>query len=331
MLVPFLKIRSHGGVVNQESVEASIVHKLDDMQNRSLRLFEEALSIETQDAVEAGSVGFMARALVQATIPHRDPGSELPVWGRYNGNLSLLIQPGYIMTERGAENIGYPFGNIPRLVLAWLATEATRTRDRQLVLGESLTGFMDQIGMVTVTGGKHGSITRLREQMRRLFSATVSITYDNTASGEFSRAGFPIAENVTLWWDPVNAKQAGLWQSTVTIGESFFDEIIRHPVPVDLRILKALKQSPLALDCYCWLTYRIACLQRPTVIPWEALQLQFGGDYKRQRAFKENFLKALKQVTMFYEARVVVDKSGIRLAPGKPSVPRLAAQAKDRA
>ena len=33
-----------------------------------------------------------------------------------------------------------PYGNLPRLLIAWLCTEAVRTQSRELVLGRSLSG-----------------------------------------------------------------------------------------------------------------------------------------------------------------------------------------------
>ena len=38
-----------------------------------------------------------------------------------------------------------PFGNFPRLILAWLCTEAVRTQSRELVLGRSLAKFMRDV------------------------------------------------------------------------------------------------------------------------------------------------------------------------------------------
>ena len=38
----------------------------------------------------------------------------------------------------------------------------------------------------------------------------------------------------------------------MTLSESFFNEIVSHPVPLDLTTLKALKRSPLGLDLYLW-------------------------------------------------------------------------------
>ena len=34
--------------------------------------------------------------------------------------------------------------------------------------------------------------------------------------------------------------QASLWQSTVTLSQGFFNEIVDGPIPIDTRVLKAL-------------------------------------------------------------------------------------------
>ena len=49
-----------------------------------------------------------------------------------------------------------PFGNLPRLILAWVSTEAVRTQSRELILGSSLSEFMGKLGMDSI-GGARGS------------------------------------------------------------------------------------------------------------------------------------------------------------------------------
>ena len=88
------------------------------------------------------------------------------------------------------------------------------------------------------------------------------------------------------------------WKSKVTLGTEFFNEIIQKPVPVDMLALRLLKRSPIALDIYFWLTYRMFYLHRDTVIPWPLLQMQFGADYPQDalglRHFKSKFLARLE-------------------------------------
>lgn len=251
------------------------------------QIINDALAIKDESAQDAGSLGFMARAMVQATLPHKKvAGNEFE---RRNGN--------YTLTLLAPSKIGLPYGSIPRLLLAWLTTEAVKTKNRELELGDSLSGFMRELDMVP-TGGRWGSITRLKDQARRLFSCTVSATYEDGQKSAFLNQS--IASKAVLWWDAKDPEQAGLWQSTVTLSEAFFNEVVSHPIPVDMRALKALKKSPLALDTYCWLTYRASYAKRPSVIPWSALALQFGSDYKLVRQFKAAFLAELRKVVTVY-------------------------------
>jgi hypothetical protein len=106
-------------------------------------LITEALAIEARDAKDAGALGFMARAIVQATLPHsKVNGNE---FRRTNGlfNLTLLAD----------SKIGLPYGIIPRLLLAWVSTEAVKTKSRHLVLGKTLAAFMEELDLIP-SGGR---------------------------------------------------------------------------------------------------------------------------------------------------------------------------------
>jgi hypothetical protein len=114
-------------------------------------------------------------------------------------------------------------------------------------------------------GGKRGDAYRLKQQMRKLFKATISF-HENMQ--EPHRHGerwldMQIAPMGELWWDPKQPEQGTLWGSWVELGEKFFQAITAAPVPVDTRVLRALKKSPLALDLYAWATWRVFKLQRP--------------------------------------------------------------------
>lgn len=294
--------------------------------NVATRLIEEAIAIEQEDAIRAGMAGFLARAMVQATLPYREPDRELPAWGRSAGDVSLIIKPGYYWNQKENKHVsmGYPFGTVPRLILAWLSTEAVRKKSKELVLGDSLGEFMNSIGITSHTGGTAGSITRLREQMKRLFASDMAIVKGGAAGADFAQSKFNVADDANLWWSPQKPEQAGLWQSTVTLSGRFYDEVIAHPVPVDLRVLRALRQSPMALDLYCYLTYRFFALNKPTTVPWEALKLQFGSGAAADKKFRETVRRALHQVVEVYpQANVEPTAGGLYLRPSLTSVPRV--------
>jgi hypothetical protein len=273
------------------------------------KFIDKAIAIEAEEARQAGALGFMTKILVQATMPHsKVKGNE---YKRRNGSFKLTIL--------ADSEIGLPYGSIPRLLIAWATTEAVRTKKRELILGNSLTNFMSQLELMP-TGGKWGTITRLREQMKRLFAASISCTYDNKESWSIKNIQPVVQAN--LWWNPKTPEQASLFQSIIILGEDFFNEAISNPIPIDMRALKALKQSPMALDIYCWLTHRMSYLKNKTAIPWDCLQTQFGADYSRARDFKRYFLNQLKSVIIIYkEARIEEEENHLILKPSLPHIP----------
>ena len=76
----------------------------------------------------AADLGFMARTMALCSLPRSNPGNRLQ-YKRVNGPFTPYIIAG------GGNKL--PFGNLPRLILAWVSTEAVRTQSRELVLGKS--------------------------------------------------------------------------------------------------------------------------------------------------------------------------------------------------
>lgn len=288
------------------------------------KLITEVLAIEEQEAKEAGAMGFMARALVQATMPHKDPG-KVEAWGRRNGNFSMVMQPGYVLDQDSKpQSIGLPYGTKPRLVMAFISSEAVKTHNQEILLGKSLAEFMRQLNLIP-SGGRWGTIPALKEQMKRLFSSTISFQYDGKEAD--ISGGFRIASKAVVFWDNQSPDQTGLWPSTVTLTKEFYDEIIERPVPIDMRTLSALKGSSLALDIYYWLTYRMSYLKKSTPIPWELLQAQFGAGYaftpQGKSDFKRAFKRELQKVHAVYrDVTVRSEKNELILYPSRTHISR---------
>jgi hypothetical protein len=279
---------------------------------------------EIRSEPDAAEAAFMARQLVQCTLPHTNPGN-VPVWARTNGNLTLGIQQGYDL--KSGKPIGYPYGSIPRLLLFWITTEAVQTKIRRLELGKSLSAFMREIGLDQNTGrGKRGDALRLREQMHRLFAAHISFeqTIDDHGQRGQRWLHMHVAPKGELWWDPQQPLQDNLWGSWIELGEDFFTAITNSPVPVDLRALRALKRSPLALDLYAWAIWRAFTVTKkgkPQFIPWAGLMKQLGTDYAEQKDFKRHAKGALRKVQAVYQGlSLTYEKGGILIHPSRPAI-----------
>ncbi len=309
-------------------------------------VIEAHLAIEAEDAKSAGTIGFMARALVIATMPYRDQknedGTPKESFTRQNGDFCLRILAGYPG--------GIPFGIYPRLLMSWVTSEAVRKQSPVIELGDSLRIFLrDVIDVRSNSGGKRGTATRVSEQIKRLFGALVTAQY----TGGLNKRGFTlknvmIADDLSLneddvdglassdehaetgeLWTPQSPSDVGQWRSQVRLSKRFFSECVTNPVPIDLRAYKALRDSPLAMDLYTWLTYRMSYTRgRTRPIRWEPLMMQFGSGFNTTdlgQAVREftnkSFLPPLKRVLVVYpQANLEVTDTGLVLLPSRPHV-----------
>lgn len=289
------------------------------------RLLDAAIEIQMNSEPTEQDKAFLTRQLVQVTLPHSSPGN-VPIWKRKNGNLTLAIRSGW--DHKKDQPIGYPFGSIPRLLLFWITTEALRTQNRKLELGESLAGFMRDVGLDPSTGGgKRGDGRRLQNQMERLFRATISLEVTKEESGVGSKRwiDMQVAPEGELWWDFKNPDQATLFGSWIELGEKFYDAIITAPVPLDKRALRALKRSPLALDLYAWATYKTFSLRQHNkteqFIPWKTFMAQLGAEYSNPMDFKRKAKKAFRNVQSVYPGLDLEDvEGGFLIKKGKTSI-----------
>ena len=258
--------------------------------------------------------GFMARLLALCSLPRTNPGNRIR-YIRQNGPYKLGM-------TAGIDN-KLPYGNFPRLILAWVCTEAVRTQSRVLIMGDSLAKFMKTLGVYS-SGGREG--TNLRNQMRRLFGCSVQLSYKKENVERFVNSY--IAESGEYWWNPQRPDQPSLWDSKIELSEKFFNEIINHPVPLDMNILTALKRCSLGLDLYLWLTYRTFSLRTPQRITWRQLYQQFGTDPAKSsdketiKFFRRKVLRELKKIKLAWPALNYSTAPGLLiLHPSTPAIP----------
>ncbi len=288
------------------------------ISDKQLELLRRAVDIEAVDAQAVGMVGYSARLWAQVSLPYRNPG-DVSEWVRRNGSMTLILNPGVVFERDGSHRRAFPFGVVPRLLLTWIATEAVRLQDRELQLGPSLRGFMRAIGYEHTGGAR---IQRLQTQVQRLASSSLVVAdaRPNVLAGE----SFTFADSWQLWWTPRDGEGEALWPSTLTLSERYFRSIIDAPIPVDLRALAALRVQGgggLAIDVYTWLAHRMSYLRSSTLVPWGLLAQQFGSQYRLQRQFRAELLKALPRVLAVYpSARVTPTGDGLLLSPSRTPV-----------
>ncbi len=268
---------------------------------------------------------FLTRYLVQAPLPHRKPHGSPPVWSRTNGAYTLTVRPGIVRDTLTGQHrqLEYPSGVIPRLILFWITTQAIRTKSRRLELGNNLSGFMRELGLNPRSGGgPRSDSARLRTQMNRLFRATLSFEFEQPGRRQW--LDMNVAPSGALWWDTRKPEDPVLWGSWIELGEKFYEAILEAPVPLDVRAIRALSNSPMALDLYAWAThktYQVNRRGRAQVVSWTQLERQFGADFTSPKDFRKRAKRALDRVKLVYSDLNIRELRGrLMVLPGRTSV-----------
>ena len=207
--------RKRDGLVPVGEVIADLPGPVQAIRDASLQAVHHYTRFDQVNALVSASeadadLGFMARMLTLCSLPRTNPGNRTR-YVRRNGPYTL------VMSTNGLHKL--PFGNLPRLLLAWVSTEAVRTRSRVLILGPSLCEFMRELGVYSSGGGNAG--IKLRNQIKRLFDCTIQLTFKDEDVERFVNS--PIAARGEFWWNERKPDQSSLWKSKIELGWDFFN------------------------------------------------------------------------------------------------------------
>jgi hypothetical protein len=274
---------------------------------------------------EDTDIGYLFSGWAQAALPHRRLPNDT-AWQVMTDRVTLIVQPGLKPTPGGTPiSVGVPYGSRARLILLFLQTEAVRTNSREVELGRSLHAWLRRLEIPI--GGKQ--MASVRDQAERIARCRLSFEIK-----QGTRTGL-VNQHIldTSMFIEDDSAQGGLFVERASLSQSFFDELTKHPVPVEEAAVRQIANNSLALDVYCWLAYRLHSLDQPITISWKALHGQFGRSVARLDHFKEHFRTVLALATSVYPDADVEENgtgSGLILKPSKPPVPAKAGTGRPR-
>jgi hypothetical protein len=257
--------------------------------------------------------------LCQTVLPFRDPGPEVRVWEREQGNISLLLEAGRTKDPYGHYvEVGLPFGPAVRLILCHINTEALRTGSPAIEVKDSLTAFVQRLQGFAPNGRE---VRKFKDQLIRLSASTMRLA--TSRGGHTLQTNTHIVRAFTLWAERFEGEQF-LAPQQIILGTEYFESLQEHAVPLDERAVSALAHSSMALDVYCWLAQRLHRVDpiRGQFLAWTNMYEQFGQGYERIRDFRRVFIDVVKMVKAQYPAaRFCVNKTGMILGNSPPPVP----------
>jgi hypothetical protein len=274
-------------------------------------------------ADEDNALGFAYSGWAQCALPHKRLADDA-TWGISAERVRLMVEPGRRPIGDGSQSeyVGVPFGPHARLILLYLQTEALRTGSREVELGGSLRQWLGRIG-VSIGGTTGRSVRDQAERISRC-RLTFHLHAGTKVSGLVNQS---IVDRALFIEADEGGKQGRLTLETAKLSEGFFEQLKKHPVPLEESAIKALSSNAAALDCYLWLAYRLHALTADRLITWAALKGQFGGGFKELYHFKNKFPATLALAMAVYPAaKVEISDAGVTLKPSRsPVAPRLIA------
>src|SRR5215213_10169234 len=236
-------------------------------------------------ADEDNALGFAYSGWAQCALPHKRLADDA-LWSISAEHVRLMVEPGRRPVGGDGQSfewVGVPFGSHARLILLYLQTEALRTGSREVELGTSLRDWLGRIG-VSVGGMTGKSVRNQAERVSRC-----RLTFHLATSGRASGLVNQSIVDRALFIEEGDEKQGRLSLETAKLSEGFFEQLKRHPVPLEEAAIKALSNNAPALDVYLWLAYRLHVLKEDRLVPWAALKAQFGTGFSKLYHFKNKF------------------------------------------
>lgn len=275
------------------------------ISKRKLRRIESIEMARAADTPRPQQLVYSSRPFVLCGLPVKRPAKGMLLHERRNGQFTLQIT--------GHPKFGLPFGQ-DRLIPIWVATLALRQKDR-LITFKSAAEMLDTFGLHK--DGK--TYRRLVDGFQRIFGATIFFGTDEEQrySSIHDYARFHFFDRMKVWYTKhLDQQQLPTedFQNQILLSENFWQELNRHPIPINLDAVKVLANAPAELDFYTWLVWRCWTAKKETRIPLlgeAGLIRQLGiSDKTAAREFRrqiKRWLSHIKAVDIWPDCPAVLD------------------------
>lgn len=266
-------------------------------------------------------LGFVDALFCSVTFPRSRIDGR--VYESMSGRAHLRVEAGCVLVGERWVQVPLPFGPLPRLLMCWLVTQSLRRDTQKVCVGDSASAFLRALGK-TPRGAQtnRGGLAALRQQIEALAVCRIQIGWYQNGRTRTENVQ-PVASIEV--WTRRNDDLRSEWEPIVELTEDFRRRLQKHAVPIDIRALRALASSALAIDVYCWLIRRTAKLKAPVFIPWLALHRQFNAESAPvgRKNFKRQLKASLSRVLVVAPSLgVSVVRGGVRIVPSDASAAR---------
>lgn len=270
----------------------------------------------------------LAQVLIMCSLPHSQTDKIQVVRKARLGDGSYLT----VTLTSMSSGVALPFGR-DRKLLAWIFDRAIRN-DNPFVPWAAATEYQREMGLPE--GGR--SNKELQARFARI--AGLGIAIERSGNGVTRTRGYKVLVDSTLpqsiTGNTIDARQRPLPgledKFGIQLSSELFADIRRHNYVLPRLLWQTLTGPSQVQDIALWLFVRCYAAVSETVIPWTALQEQFGAEDSNPRRIKLHARQAVKLlVTLWPEAQTAEDPDGIRVQKvSRPLLPDDAARRRIR-
>lgn len=266
---------------------------------------------------EADDIEYQHSLLCALTLPRGRPSSREYV--REGRGRILKLEAGSLWDGKKLVPQPLPYGPKARLAFMHICSEAIKSKSHSIEIERSARAFMERIGIENPAGSQY---RLFRQQMNALAACRFILGYTKPDGKLVTTETKPI-KDFEAWLTKEEINQPALWASCLQLSYDFYEDLMKHAVPLSANALRGLSHSALALDYYGFFAYRLHALEKPIIVSWKQLHNQLGQEYATAKDFKRWSLPMIKAALDVYpSAKVDQVKGGLMLKPSPPPIAR---------
>lgn len=207
-----------------------------------------------------------------------------------------------------------PYGAYARMNQIFIDTEIVQKQNNVIDLGNSFNDYIKKLGL------KEGKANKTAfQQLINYITSIITIEVKNN-DNRLIGANVPISRQWNIFFDKKNSENNLLFNSTVILDEDYANYVINHAVPLDMNLIRIIKNNPLALDFYRYLVYRTNKLNKEISFPDRLLFEHLGTNNKNNRDVRQNVKHILKLIKQYWHVNADFQDGYFILKPSPPAV-----------
>lgn len=253
-------------------------------------------------------IGFSSNIFMVFGLPAQRLKGQPAFWTKENALYKLTM----------ARHIDYeiPSGCYARMNQIFIDTEVKTKNTNVIEVGRSFYEYAQKLGY------KHGRAEKeLVQQLVNYVTCRIDLVVVDEKLARRTEISALVSSGRDFFFDVQSPRQITISSGRIVLSEDYARYIHEHAAPLDLEVVRTFSRSPLALDFYRFLAYRVNGLNRTIEFPDRLLFEQLGVGHEVEKVTRARLKTTLRQVKGFWPGLKAEFADGqFILGPSDPAI-----------